>query len=351
MPRLGSRSRRPASCAATPSSSRGCAEVDAAGRRRRPSVRRRAARSSTHPRGRPIAAAAGTAWLVVRSGLPAGALRAARRCTSPGLDRAGWVELDPWAPDVAFARAIDLLRAHVARVPTQLAGGRRVSLGWMPVERRGRGRRGGRHRRASRRARRGGGGLARVRAVHDRARDRARALRAVARRRHGLGAEGEPRDRTRASTSGTSSARCTCPNEHGLQHLFLKSSLLIQACNVFYATVHIPSMGVFLVWLWFRHRDHYPAVRNVVALTTLVVPGDPAHPGRAAPARSRAAHRRHAGAVRPDRVPRVRQVGPGAAVGDAVGARRVGRDHRRHASWSRRRAGGVGSRSRIRSSR
>ena len=59
------------------------------------------------------------------------------------------------------------------------------------------------------------------------------------------------------------------PNEHGLQHLFLKSSVLIQACNVFYATVHIPSMGIFLVWLWFRHRDHYPAVRNVVALTTL----------------------------------------------------------------------------------
>ena len=48
------------------------------------------------------------------------------------------------------------------------------------------------------------------------------------------------------------------PNEHGLQHLFLKSSFLIQACNVFYATVHIPSMGIFLVWLWFRHRPHYP---------------------------------------------------------------------------------------------
>jgi hypothetical protein len=59
------------------------------------------------------------------------------------------------------------------------------------------------------------------------------------------------------------------PNEHGLQHLFLKSSPLIQACNLFYATVHIPSMGIFLVWLWFRHRDLYPAVRNVVALTTL----------------------------------------------------------------------------------
>ncbi len=59
------------------------------------------------------------------------------------------------------------------------------------------------------------------------------------------------------------------PSEHGLQHLFLQNSTLIQACNVFYATVHIPSMGIFLVWLWLRHRDHYPAIRNVVALTTL----------------------------------------------------------------------------------
>jgi hypothetical protein len=59
------------------------------------------------------------------------------------------------------------------------------------------------------------------------------------------------------------------PNERGLQHLFLHSSALVQACNVFYATVHIPSMGIFLVWLWFRHRDHYPPVRNIVALTTL----------------------------------------------------------------------------------
>jgi hypothetical protein len=59
------------------------------------------------------------------------------------------------------------------------------------------------------------------------------------------------------------------PNERGLQHLFLENSTLIQACNVFYATVHIPSMGIFLVWMWFRRREHYPTVRNVVALTTL----------------------------------------------------------------------------------
>ena len=59
------------------------------------------------------------------------------------------------------------------------------------------------------------------------------------------------------------------PNEHGLQHLFLKSSALIQLCNVYYASVHIPSMLIFLPWLYFWHRHAYPSVRNVVALTTL----------------------------------------------------------------------------------
>jgi hypothetical protein len=59
------------------------------------------------------------------------------------------------------------------------------------------------------------------------------------------------------------------PNERGLQHLFLESRALIQLCNVYYATVHIPSMLIFLPWLYFRHRAWYPRVRNVLALTTL----------------------------------------------------------------------------------
>src|SRR3954469_7700640 len=77
------------------------------------------------------------------------------------------------------------------------------------------------------------------------------------------------------------------PSEHGLQHLFLKSSLLIQACNLFYASVHIPSMGIFLVWLWFRHKEHYPPIRNVVALTTLwclAIQLNPVAPPRLVPA-------------------------------------------------------------------
>lgn len=65
------------------------------------------------PRSRAIAAAAGPAWLVVRSDLPAGALNVdASTVTALGPE---WLELNPWAENVAFARALDLLRAHLAR--------------------------------------------------------------------------------------------------------------------------------------------------------------------------------------------------------------------------------------------
>jgi hypothetical protein len=59
------------------------------------------------------------------------------------------------------------------------------------------------------------------------------------------------------------------PNERSVQQLALHSSPLVEAANVYYATVHIPSMLIFLPWLWFFHREHYPPVRNVIALTTL----------------------------------------------------------------------------------
>jgi len=65
-----------------------------------------------HPAGQPIAAASGTSWLVVRSAQPAGAL--ASHWHTNGL-APEWVDLDPFAPDVALARGIDLLRAQVAR--------------------------------------------------------------------------------------------------------------------------------------------------------------------------------------------------------------------------------------------
>ena len=66
-----------------------------------------------HPGGRAIAAAAGPAWLAVRSARPAGAL-ATDEVTLPGLGPE-WTMLDPWADDVALSRTVDLLRSHIAR--------------------------------------------------------------------------------------------------------------------------------------------------------------------------------------------------------------------------------------------
>ncbi len=65
-----------------------------------------------HPSGAPIACATGTSRLVVRSAEPPGAL--VSRWLTPGLD-AEWVDLDPWAADVTFTRALELLRTHVRR--------------------------------------------------------------------------------------------------------------------------------------------------------------------------------------------------------------------------------------------
>lgn len=58
------------------------------------------------------------------------------------------------------------------------------------------------------------------------------------------------------------------PSEASLQHLILGHPDLVRASNYYYATAHLTGMLVFLVWLWLRHRDRYPAWRNVVVLFT-----------------------------------------------------------------------------------
>jgi len=57
-------------------------------------------------------------------------------------------------------------------------------------------------------------------------------------------------------------------NEAAIEAWFLPHPLWVQLCNVYYAIVHVPALAVFLVWLFVRHREHYPRVRNTVALVT-----------------------------------------------------------------------------------
>lgn len=59
------------------------------------------------------------------------------------------------------------------------------------------------------------------------------------------------------------------PSELALQQALIDHRLIMQSINVYYAGVHVPAMGLCLVWLFWRHRDRYPAVRNVLAMTTL----------------------------------------------------------------------------------
>ncbi|MEN3316220.1 MAG: hypothetical protein V7605_2454 [Acidimicrobiaceae bacterium] len=58
------------------------------------------------------------------------------------------------------------------------------------------------------------------------------------------------------------------PSEVTVQHLVLPHPWLVESLNGFYAIVHGPSMLVFLVWMFARHRDGYPRARNTIAIVT-----------------------------------------------------------------------------------
>jgi hypothetical protein len=60
------------------------------------------------------------------------------------------------------------------------------------------------------------------------------------------------------------------PDEAGLQHLLLPHPLLSQAANLYYATMHFGMLIAMLAWLFARHRDGYPAVRNAMAASTAI---------------------------------------------------------------------------------
>jgi hypothetical protein len=59
------------------------------------------------------------------------------------------------------------------------------------------------------------------------------------------------------------------PSESSVQHLVLGHRLVVQAANLYYASMHLTMMFVFLIWLFLRHRDQYRPIRQVLAWTTL----------------------------------------------------------------------------------
>lgn len=75
-------------------------------------------------------------------------------------------------------------------------------------------------------------------------------------------------------------------NEAGIERWVLGHPWLMTAANSFYATVHVPALICFLVWLFARHRDRYPRLRNTVAAVTgicLVLHFTPVAPPRMYP--------------------------------------------------------------------
>ncbi len=59
------------------------------------------------------------------------------------------------------------------------------------------------------------------------------------------------------------------PPESWVQHLTLGYPWLIRGMNVYYAYAHLNGTALFVVWMWWRHRDAYPRVRALVVLSTL----------------------------------------------------------------------------------
>jgi PAP2 superfamily len=60
------------------------------------------------------------------------------------------------------------------------------------------------------------------------------------------------------------------PSEVDVQRLVLPHPLLAQIANIYYATMHFGMLIAMLIWLFARHREAYPAVRNAMAASTAI---------------------------------------------------------------------------------
>ena len=76
------------------------------------------------------------------------------------------------------------------------------------------------------------------------------------------------------------------PSEASVQHPFLNHHTLLRVFDFYYVGLHVGITGVCLVWVFSRHRDRYPVVRNTLALSTgasLLVALIPVAPPRLVP--------------------------------------------------------------------
>jgi len=58
------------------------------------------------------------------------------------------------------------------------------------------------------------------------------------------------------------------PSEAILQKLALPYPLIVEAFNIYYATMHFTALVIFLVWLYARHRAQYQRIRAILVIFT-----------------------------------------------------------------------------------
>lgn len=62
--------------------------------------------------------------------------------------------------------------------------------------------------------------------------------------------------------------RLLFPSELSLQRWVVEHDRVAWFVSVYYATVHVPALIAFLIWMWVRHRDQYRTWRTALAVVT-----------------------------------------------------------------------------------
>ncbi len=60
--------------------------------------------------------------------------------------------------------------------------------------------------------------------------------------------------------------RLHLPSEVALQQALIDHKPVMQFLNIYYGGMHVPAVGIMLIWLFFRHRERYARVRTSLAL-------------------------------------------------------------------------------------
>ena len=58
------------------------------------------------------------------------------------------------------------------------------------------------------------------------------------------------------------------PSELAMEQWVMRHDLLAHLTVWYYASLHVPSLIAFLIWLWVRHPEAYPRWRNALAVAT-----------------------------------------------------------------------------------